>query len=34
MIAKQGVSDPHYRVKYAGLSSMANIYRECSPVAQ
>lgn len=33
-MAKQGVSDPHYRVKYAGLGAMAMIYSECAPVAQ
>lgn len=29
--AKQGVSDAHYRVKYAGLSAMAMMYSECAP---
>jgi hypothetical protein len=33
-LAKQGVSDAHYRVKYAGLGAMAMIYRECAPNAQ
>lgn len=32
--AKQGVSDVHYRVKYAGLSAMAMMYNECAPLAQ
>jgi len=31
--AKAGVSDNHYRVKYAGLGSMMMIYTHCAPQA-
>ena len=33
-LAKMGVSDSHYRVKYAALGAMANLFAVCAPTAQ